>query len=299
MKINWKLTNGLKDLITDDDSIVLSMLSSLIIPVLTAVLLFHLTSGASIIFGLLIWLAEIIGGYIVSEETSIPTEKVFFFIWIPFILLAPITIPVDIFTSVSKGIWKWFSKRKSENKIRAAWTHLIEKGLDPKKIGFDKLDKNSKSLSEIARELFEEVILDHLGRSLFPSSEEISIIRYEKHGGKICVIGSLSILENKSRTDGSPDTTVLGRVIGITFSVSKNTGICSVIHYISEPLWKAHEDENVEDMWFNLLNSSGISSESAKDPLERRKMRHFVDEESGVIIEDPVGSQTDCMAELE
>lgn len=299
MKINWKMTKGLKDLALEDNSVFLQVVSFLIIPVITLILLFPFISAFSIMIGFGAMFVQLIASSIIYDELPITTEEAFITNWIPLILLAPITIPVDIFTSTTTGIWNWFSKKKTEKKVRNAWEYLIEKGLNPKKIDFDKLDKPLGSLSEISNSLFKEVISDQLGRTLIKKSEEIEIVRCEEHGGKICVIGLFTVSEKKPRSDGSNNTTVQGRVFGITFSLSKHTGICKVIHQISQPLSEVHEDEHVEDIWFNLINSSGISSESAKDPLERRRAKHFVDTRSGVIIQDkPVGDPTGQQTEL-
>lgn len=299
MKLEFKMTKAVKEISLENNSLI-PYVSIFIAPVILAVTLFPLFGSWSLAIGGLFGVFQLIFGSAMSEN-GIPDEVAFWFLWLPLVMLAPITIPLDIFASVGKGIWKWFSKRKTEKKIRKAWTHLINRGLDPKKIEVDVMGKSTKSLSKIASSLFAEIISDQLGRAPIEEfengiSEEIVVIRVERHGDKICLIGSLTISERNPRDDGSYNSTVQGRVFGITFSVSEHTRVCKVVQHTSRCLSDVHEDEQLEDLWFVLTSSSGVLTETAVDPWQRRMSKNFA---SGVICDTlPVEQENSNSEEL-
>lgn len=298
MKLEFKMTKAVKVVTVNEENVFIQVLSSFIIPIVISTLLFPAIGPASLLLGLASWVIEMFLGCALSENGT-SNEISFAFLWLPLIMLAPFTIPIDIFSSVGKGIWKWFSKRKTEKKICKAWTHLINKGLDSKKIEVDVIGKSTKSLPKIASSLFAEIISDQLGRAPigeFESgiSEEIVVIRVERHGDKICLIGSLTISERNPRDDGSYNSTVQGRVFGITFSVSEHTRVCKVVHHTSRSLLDVHEDEHLEDLWFELTSTSGVLTDTAIDPWQRRWSKNFA---SGVIHDTPPTEQENSNSE--
>lgn len=275
MKIEFKITKAMKEISTDNDGIV-PWFSFFVVPICLTVLSFPFVGPLAIILGIFALVAQIIALGIM-QENNFPDEVTLWFIWIPVILLAPITIPLDIFSSIRKGIWGWFSKKKANKALQKTWQHLLEKGLDNLKIEIDLFDHETDLSKNIAM-LFEEIITDQLGRSIFKKprngvSEKIKIMRFEKIGDKICLIGSFVVTESQSRTDGSNNSFMQGRVFGITLSVSESTGISKVFHHTSRTLQEVHENEQLEDLWFDLLASSGISSNTASDPWKRRMQK--------------------------
>lgn len=304
MKIEFKMTKTLKEVSLDDDGIV-PWVSMCVIPITATFLLFPFMGPVALMIGIVSWFFQIMLASLMNAN-NIPEEFAFFFMWIPVILLAPITIPLDIVSSISKGVWGWFSKRKTEKKIRSSWKYLLEKGLDPHKIEIDSIGNTDNNQAKTAKKLFEEIITDQLERSLIKKSnsnvfEEVKVIRHERNGDKICLIGSFVLSENILRKDGSKNSSIKGRVFGMTFSISEYTGVCKVVHHISRDLREVHEDEQLEDLWFDLTNASDFSSQTAKDPWERRVTKCFGSKSKGATIfpEETSRDQTSDATELE
>ncbi len=298
MKIQFTATRKLKQIIVDEDRPYFWFyFCSFIIPLTSFALIAPFGFGAAAVGALITWALQMMFATLISPSRYEIQNA--FFCWIPSILLSPITVPVDFFSSIGKVIWSEFSRQKAAKKIRKAWTHLINRGLDPKKIEVDVMGKSTKSLPEIASSLFAEIISDQLGRAPIEEfengiSEEIVVIRVERHGDKICLIGSLTISERNPREDGSYNSTVQGRVFGITFSVSEHTRVCKVVHHTSRSLSDVHEDEQLEDLWFELTSSSGVLTDTAIDPWQRRVSKNFA---SGVICDTPPVEQENSSAE--
>jgi hypothetical protein len=292
MKIEFNLT---KKIVSVCDTESVGMFSSLILPIVIAILSFPFVGPWAIAIGILSWIFEIIvtAGFL-HETLDVDENYAFFFIWFPVVILAPITIPVDICSSVVKGIWKWFKKGRADKKTKSAYQSLLKSGLNEREIEIDLVEipdeMTETSLKKIGKRLFQELITDQLDRSILKksesgTSEKVDLIRVEKDGDKICIIGSFAVSETEKREDSSENKKIKGRVFGVTFSVSKQTGVCKVIHHTSRDLLLAHEEDQLEDLWFDITTASGFSSIKTSDPFERR-MSKFRGPASGVVYEE-------------
>lgn len=288
MNIEFKITKIVKKVSVDQNGII-CWVSLFIIPIAGLVLTAPYLGPLSTLLAAILFFGQIIIGGILCDGFHIDEDVAYFFMWIPVLLLAPLTIPWDIFSSVSKTIWNKLSKNKSEKKLKKSYRQLIEKGLDSRKIETDTRTLH-EDISKTATELFAEIIYDQLGRSLLSKKsgvlEKTKLIKHEKVDDNICLIGSFTVTECKPREDGSKSSTIDGRVFGITFSISKHTEIFKVIHHISRNISEVHGDEQLEDMWFDLTSASGILSETASDPWDRRASKHLQFRNDTVIVSE-------------
>jgi hypothetical protein len=98
------------------------------------------------------------------------------------------------------------------------------------------------------------------------------------------LIGNFISTQDTQRGDGAENSKTKGRVFAIHFAYSPQTEIFRVKYHTSKCISQVETENDIEDMWGDLMMTSGNPCE---DFWERRKSRFInkIDEETGVIIE--------------
>lgn len=283
MKIEFTLTRKLKEIVCTNVSDFWFLICFLIIPIITGVLLYPIMSFVSI----LIAIATMIIQLIIAASSSPTSYEIRdpFFGWIPSILLSPITFTYDISYSVFKGIKEYSKKKKVRDKVST----LLTKGLCPKEIEVDHIEGCIEMESaKLADRLFLEVISDQLDRKPIKKGsfkEKLKVMKYQKTASGFFLIGNFISTQKTQRGDGAENSEAKGRVFAIHFAFSPQTEIFRVKHHTSKCISQVETENDIEDMWSDLMITSGNPSE---DFWARRRSRFTnpIDAETGVIFED-------------
>lgn len=285
MKIEFTTTRKLKEMTVDEESEFWFWFCSLIIPILFGVLLTPFIGFLPVV--ILIAFVSYVLQMLIAALMS-PSKyyiKNPFFNWIPNILLSPITLTYDFFQSLVKGALEGFKKKKVRDRVST----LLTKGLCPKEIEVDHIEGCIEMESaELADRLFLEIISDQLDRKPIKKGsfkERLRVVKYKKTVSGFFLIGNFISTQETQRGDGAENSETKGRVFAIHFSYSPQTEIFRVKHHTSKCISQVETENDIEDMWSDLMITSGNPSE---DFWARRKSRFTnpIDTETGVIFED-------------